>query len=306
MPRTTLRAIPPAMLSVAGGIALVVFGAAAPPPVPPGASPGQGTKAVTEPSRPAAGGLEPRQIQVMTEMDGRMGMLLYAPPAAPAAGLPAPGPPPAAAVSSGTPVILFSGEGGWRPIVQQTAADLAVSGRHVLGINSVDYFKRRLEADGLARDLATFVSTLNGQAGRPAMAPVILAGYSYGAEMVPYLVNRRGAMGSILGALLIAPDRDGAMVYRVSIQLKLPSPPEEVFDVAEEIARMPAMPVVLVQGSLDEQGRSGDLLPRLAGPRLLVPIVGGDHHFKDVRNIYLHQLRESLRWIEEHPVRASR
>jgi Bacterial virulence protein (VirJ) len=194
-------------------------------------------------------------------------------------------------------VILFSGENGFRPFLQDTASELAARGHTVLGIDSTEYFKKMLSGDLLGKDLETFRTAVNEGAGVRKEAPVILAGFAWGSNMIPYLVNRSGGRG-VIGALLLAPDTRGAAVFRVSIRLKMASPPEEVFDVGHELSQLRSMPVVLMQGTLDQQAESSTLLPFLRGPKQLVPIVGGDHQFHEAREAYLDQITAALRWIE--------
>ncbi len=221
----------------------------------------------------------------------RLITFLYAPAARTGAAIATPATPP-------VPVIFFSGEWGWRPLLQDTASFLVSEGRCVLGIDSTDYFKRMLDGPAWASDLETLRGFINEKAGRPKDAPVILAGHSYGAEMVPYILNRAGTRG-VLGALLVAPGPRGAATYRVSIQLKLPPPEDEAFDVGYEMHRLPPIPVVAIQGTVDEEGASKDLVEMLRGPRLFVPIVGGDRQFRGSKDLFFPQVTQALRWIEE-------
>ena len=211
----------------------------------------------------------PKNLPLKTEMDeDKIVVFLYEPPGGVA-------PVPA---DASTPVLFFSGEWGYTPLHQDASCDLAARGRYVLGIDSSEYFKKMLPGASLAKDMALFRATLNEAAKRRKDAPVILAGFSWGSGLVPYVLNRAGAQG-VAGALLIAPPRNGQAIFRAAIKLKMAVPEEEAFDVAREMARLPPIPVVLMQGSLDDQADAKGLLPSLRGARLLAPIVGGDHQF---------------------------
>lgn len=195
------------------------------------------------------------------------------------------------------PVLFYSGEFGWTQIHQETATRLAQQGRYVLGVDLPTYFQKDVESSVLAADFATFRATLNSKAGRPADAPLLLAGFGYGAEMIPYVLNRSGTRG-VQGALLMAPDQDGAKVFRASILLKMPSPPAEVFDVGDEIRHLAPIPVVFLDGANDDRARGRAFFKQVKGPRRYVPIPGGDHQFHDARDLYFEQVINSLRWLE--------
>lgn len=227
----------------------------------------------------------------------------YAPPApepAPAATPDdAPAAEPAVAGSPGPllPVLFYSGEWGWTQIHQETATRLALQGRYVLGLDTTTYFQNNAERPALAADFETLRATLNAKAGRARDAPLLLVGFGYGAEMIPYVLNRAGVRG-VQGALLMAPDLDGAKVYRVSIQLKLPSPASEVFAVADEIRGLPPMPVAFLDGENDERAQGRAFFKLVKGPRRYVPIPGADHQFHEARVFYFDQVASCLRWLE--------
>jgi type IV secretory pathway VirJ component len=211
-----------------------------------------------------------------------------------------PSPTPAATGKGGskTPVILFSGDWGWRPLVQDTASYLQANGYWVLGISSVEYFNHRASAVEYADDLRILRRFLNDRMRRPPDAPVILAGFDYGAELVPYLLNRARGEG-VLGALMIAPGRHGAAVCRVAIQLNMPIPEAEKFDVAREIQQMPPLPAVVVQGTIDNEGDGRQLFQAVRGPKRLALIPGGDHQFHDARQLYMERTLDAVRWLDE-------
>jgi hypothetical protein len=201
-------------------------------------------------------------------------------------------------------VLFFSGDWGWRPVQQETASWLANHGRYVVGIDSTEYFSRKLEPSDWARDLKTLRTFANEKAGLPADAPVLLVGFTWGAELVPYMLNRGGAQG-FAGALLIGPDEDSACVYRVTLQMKsrpIPSPADEQFRVPDELRRMAPIPTVFMQGEQDVESRAAALVDLVRGPHKLVSIPGADKQFRDVRDVYFSMVGQALSWIEgPHP-----
>ncbi len=195
------------------------------------------------------------------------------------------------------PIIFFSDETSWRPLYEGVASDLAAAGRPVLGIDAPAYFKKMVPGSAYAKDLAFFRGHVNEQAKRPANAPVFLAGMSFSAELIPYVLNRAGAAG-IAGLILIAPDGKGAAMHRAAVVLGMDSPAEEMFDVGVEFSSLPPIPTVLMQGTDDTKGTAQAFLGSLRGPKRLIVIKGGDHEFRGLRDLLSDHLVEALRWLD--------
>jgi dienelactone hydrolase len=211
---------------------------------------------------------------------------------------------PGTARSAGPPVIFYSGEFGWRPLMQDAASSLASTGRFVLGIDSSEYFASLVPAEALARDFEKFRAFVNERAGRAKDADVILVGFGFGAKVIPYLVNETRAPG-LRGAVLVAPDTKGFKVFHVTVLLKMESPADERFDVEQELKRMPAIPVVLMEGTLDKDSAAKTLADAPRGPHKYVRVEGGDHQFHDVRDGFFTVLSDALQWIDGTPVPAA-
>jgi dienelactone hydrolase len=197
----------------------------------------------------------------------------------------------------GPAIVYFSGNWGWRPIMQDTASHLAANGRYVLGVDSMKYFGKMLEPRQWAKDLTTFRTYINEKAGKPADAPVILIGFTYGAEIIPYMLNRGGIEG-IAGVLLIGPGETGSVLCRLHLQLDLQIPEEEQFDVGRELSNLPSLPIVLIEGTLDASSKAREMLPLVKTPRKYAPIVGGDRQFKMTRDVYFEYTAQAIDWID--------
>ena len=198
------------------------------------------------------------------------------------------------------PVIFFAGDWGWRPLQQESASHLASEGRFVTGIDSTEYFKRKLDPTDWVADLRRLREFTNEKAGRPADGPVLLVGYCWGGEVIPYFLNRGGTTG-FAGAVLLGPDPSSAFVYRVSLQMQgVPSPPDEVFEVGPELKRLPpTFPVAFIEGEMDTNSAARTLEALVPGPHKRAVVPGADRQFREVRNIYLGLLSQALAWIEE-------
>ena len=149
----------------------------------------------------------------------------------------------------------------------------------------------------MTSEFALFRSYINGRAGRPKEQPVILVGFGAGADIIPYVLNRIGPAG-VRGIVLLAPTRTGGTIFRVSMQLKMSSPPEESFDVEDELRRLAPIPIVFMEGTLDDRSAAKTLSDVVRGPHKYAPVVGGDHQFHEVRESFYGLLSDGIRWID--------
>ncbi len=84
-------------------------------------------------------------------------------------------------------MIFYSGDGGWRDIDKQIGGYMADQGYFVVGIDSLRYFWRKKEPRTMAADLDRLIRHYGKQAQGKG---IILVGYSFGADIIPFMVNR--------------------------------------------------------------------------------------------------------------------
>ncbi len=84
-------------------------------------------------------------------------------------------------------VIFYSGDGGWRDIDKQIGGALSSQGYFVVGVDSLRYFWRKKPPHEMAIDLARLARHYNAKLGDHG---IILVGYSFGADLIPFIVNR--------------------------------------------------------------------------------------------------------------------
>ncbi len=83
--------------------------------------------------------------------------------------------------------LLLTGDGGWAGLDQDLAARLAADGVPTVGLNSLKYFWRERSADQTAQDVARvmrhYLAAWHAQR-------LLLIGYSFGADVLPFVMNR--------------------------------------------------------------------------------------------------------------------
>jgi type IV secretory pathway VirJ component len=96
--------------------------------------------------------------------------------------------PPTAGQAGQHPLVVFySGDGGWRDIDKKIGGYLSDQGYFVVGIDSLRYFWRKKEPEAMAADLDRLIRHYAKQAQGNG---ILLAGYSFGADIIPFMVNR--------------------------------------------------------------------------------------------------------------------
>ena len=83
--------------------------------------------------------------------------------------------------------VFYSGDGGWRDLDKQIGGVLAAHGIATVGVDSLRYFWDEKTPQQVADDLAAILRHYRAAWGREQ---VILLGYSFGAGILPFAVNR--------------------------------------------------------------------------------------------------------------------
>ena len=178
---------------------------------------------------------------------------------------------PPSALPSDSFAIIMSGDGGWAGLDQDVAAALSAKGIPVVGLDSLRYYWTPRTPSGLAADTDRMIRYYLAHFGKQR---VLLIGYSQGADVLPFAVNRlpeatraRVALTAVMGmsehALF-----EFHMTSWVSDDNSGPA-------TLPEINRIAGMPVLCIYGS-DE---NDSLCPKLDPKRFHLVKLKGGHHF---------------------------
>jgi type IV secretory pathway VirJ component len=193
------------------------------------------------------------------------------PPPASLSDLPVVEVPASGAARSDVFALLMSGDGGWAGLDQDVAAALSADGIPVVGLDSLRYYWTARTPQGLATDTDRLIRYYLEHYDKQR---VLLIGYSQGADVLPFAVNRlptatraRVALTAVMGmsehALFefhltswVADDTSGPAT--------LP-----------EINRITGMPVLCIYGAEE----SDSLCPQLDPKKFKIVKLKGGHHF---------------------------
>jgi type IV secretory pathway VirJ component len=170
-------------------------------------------------------------------------------------------------------VVLLSGDGGWARLDQELAKALAEGGCPVVGLSSLRYFWTPRTPDGAARDLERICRHyLDAWQARR----LVLVGYSFGADALPFMVNRLppDLRARISLVVLVGLGTEASFEFHLSEWLgRGPRGPE--LPVLPELRRLRGPRVLCLDGAQDPGRLGPELEPGLAR-RVLLP---GSHHF---------------------------
>jgi len=105
---------------------------------------------------------------------------------------------PATAPGAQTPLVVFlSGDGGWAALDSGVSTQLRQRGYSVLGWNSLTYYWKKKSPEQVTADLT---SLLEHYLPLWKKEKVMLIGFSFGAEITPFAINRTGSSPSCVSA----------------------------------------------------------------------------------------------------------
>jgi type IV secretory pathway VirJ component len=169
--------------------------------------------------------------------------------------------------------VVLSGSGGWTSIDRRIGNQLAARGVPTIGISAANYFWKQRTPDGTGEDLTRI---LKHYLAAWHKEKVVLVGYSQGADIIPFMINRLPAdlRARVVVVGLIGPDPNAQFRLHPDAWMSGREADPE-FLVAPEIARLKGLKVicVLAEKELDS------LCPKL-DPKVVVQFkVPGSHDF---------------------------
>lgn len=170
--------------------------------------------------------------------------------------------------------VIYSGDGGWRDIDKALGDYLARQDIAVVGINVLRYFWKTKSPESVGRDLALMLRKYLQAWG---MKKIVLVGYSFGADILPFAYNRLPGdlQQKVVMITLLAPGRTADFEVHVAAWLGKGASADAVplLSEAEEIEKEK---VQCVYGT-DEADKTLCTHPVARGMEIIS--TAGSHHF---------------------------
>jgi type IV secretory pathway VirJ component len=167
--------------------------------------------------------------------------------------------------------VILTGDGGWAEIDKSIGAGLAAAGVPVVGWSSLSYYWTPRTPEAAAADLARIIEHYSGRWRKPR---VVLVGYSFGADVLPFLVNRLpdAVRARVASATLLGLSEAASFEFHVASWIGGGGGPTH--PTLPEVRRA-QVPITCVRG----HGESDSACLPLEGSRVSVVEVGEGHHF---------------------------
>jgi type IV secretory pathway VirJ component len=167
--------------------------------------------------------------------------------------------------------IIMSGDGGWAGLDKDIAAALSAKGIFVVGLDSLRYYWTKRTPQGVAADTDKMIRYYLAHLSKKR---VLLIGYSQGADVLPFAVNRLPAASKGVVSLIaiLGMSEHALFEFHVSSWISDDNTGPETLP---EVNRITGMPVLCIYGE-DEHD---SLCPKLDPSKFKVVKVKGGHHF---------------------------
>lgn len=172
-----------------------------------------------------------------------------------------------------TLVIFLSGDGGWWGDLDRKLGErMGLEGYAVVALDTQDWFRERRTPDEAAAHISEIATAYERRTGANR---VVLAGYSFGADVLPAAFDDLDpkVRKRVAALVLIAPARGVDLHVTMFEQAGLVKP---TIDLLPFYARLPGEQVVCVYGE-DGEDHSACTAPEAAGVKAIR--LEGGHHF---------------------------
>lgn len=206
--------------------------------------------------------------------------------------------------TTGRPVIVASGDGGWVHLAPHLAEQLAAHGWRVIGLDAKAYLSggtsgdTTLDAADVPRDFETLVDV----AGRSPVRP-LLVGVSEGAGLSVLAAADSRVRDRISGVVTFGLGDANELGWRWRdsiIYLTKGVPREPIFHAADFISRVSPAPIALVWSTHDEfvdRHQQQQLASLARAPARVWIVPASDHRFSDNLAALDTNLIEAVDWI---------
>ena len=170
-------------------------------------------------------------------------------------------------------LILFSGDGGWLDFEDQLCTGFAAQGFHTIGFNSRSYFWTSRTPQQTADDV---VLLINKYAALYKTRRIYLCGYSFGADVVPFIYNRLppGIKNRVVSLELLSPFATSDFMVHTSDLLNIAAD-DRAYKVQPEVEAV-NIPVFCFYGEKEEPKPLKDVTKK----NFVLKLVPGDHRYE--------------------------
>jgi type IV secretory pathway VirJ component len=171
--------------------------------------------------------------------------------------------------------LFISGDGGWTSFDQGVADKLSESGIPVIGLDSQKYFWKARTPEVTTGEIVKALQYYLKQWNKESF---IICGYSFGADLVPFILTRLPAdLDPMLkGAVMLSPDPLADFEIHIADMLHMASRKEK-YDVPGELKKLVTKHVTCIFG--EEEDKDDQKLFKESGAE--IKLLPGTHHYNN-------------------------
>ncbi|HKN81926.1 MAG TPA: alpha/beta hydrolase [Pyrinomonadaceae bacterium] len=205
------------------------------------------------------------------------------------------------------PLVLFtSGDGGWSPFCADIAAHIAATGATVVGVDAKDFLvkfaspQNPISPDELTRDYDAMARVAMARPGVDAKAPLVLAGWSLGADYSVLVASQREFTYQVSRVVAISLPMYGELAWRPAdavIYITHKTPHEKVFDAHEYLKQLNQTPIVFLNATDDSTAplrETQSLYEATPASKRLYTVKASGHHFEGGEQEFYRDLDQGL------------
>jgi type IV secretory pathway VirJ component len=180
---------------------------------------------------------------------------------------------PAEGIIKGPAFFLISGDGGWTSFDNSFCEALAKKGIPVVGLDAKKYFWKAKTPEETTAALAPVIEQYTKQWNRSGF---VLAGYSFGADVVPFIAGRLPdpIKGKAKLILLLSPDRYGDFEIHLTDMLSL-GIAKKRYNIVNEVKNIKEFHAAAIFGQNEEDIN----IQAFKETGIKVYLLPGDHHY---------------------------
>lgn len=180
-----------------------------------------------------------------------------------------------AAVNNLPLLFMISGDGGWTSFDQSLATALAANGLTVIGLDAQKYFWNARTPNATTADVLKVIQQYSMQFAKQKF---VLAGYSFGASVVPFIASRipEKLKSNLAGVISLSPDEFADFEIHIADMLDLGGEDEQYNVIAELKKDNPERPICFFGVEED-----ADIRNKFIANGIKVKTLAGSHHYNE-------------------------
>lgn len=172
--------------------------------------------------------------------------------------------------------VILTGDGGWAALDREIGETLQSQGIPAVGFNALKYFWQARTPEQTAADISRVLAHYRATWQR---SHILLIGYSFGAEVLPFVLNRLPPeeRAHVALGVLLAPSREASFEFHALDWIGAGASATDL-PVAPELERL-RVPTLCVYGSDEAEDSACTDLPKTKNDALITWKLDGGHHF---------------------------